>query len=68
MNCIAPKEEPGGGGINVARAIHKLGGDAMAIYVSGGCTGKKFDQLLKDENIPALIIPGLLETGRTLLL
>lgn len=68
MNCIAPKEEPGGGGINVARAIHKLGGDAMALYVSGGCTGKKFDQLLKDENIAALIIPGLLETRENIII
>lgn len=29
--CTAPKLEPGGGGINVARAIKKLGGEAFTI-------------------------------------
>jgi len=59
LQCAAPKLEPGGGGINVARAIKKLGGEAVAIFPSGGCTGKFFNHLLEQENIPAVII----ETG-----
>ncbi len=43
--------EPGGGGINVARAIDKLGGDAMAVYPKGGFTGDFFAFLLNKENI-----------------
>ena len=35
MTCAPPKLEPGGGGINVARAIKKLGGEATAIFASG---------------------------------
>jgi fructose-1-phosphate kinase PfkB-like protein len=36
LNCKTPVCEPGGGGINVARAIKKLGGDATAVYLAGG--------------------------------
>jgi 6-phosphofructokinase 2 len=31
LRCREPKLEPGGGGINVARAIKKLGGKAVAV-------------------------------------
>lgn len=60
--CAPPKLEPGGGGINVARAIKKLGGEATAIFASGGYTGKMFNQLLKEENIPSIIIEAQNET------
>jgi 6-phosphofructokinase 2 len=42
---------PGGGGINVARAIYKLGGEAKAIYQAGGPTGDMLEQLLEKEEI-----------------
>ena len=32
LRCTAPVFEPGGGGINVARAIAHLGGSATAIF------------------------------------
>lgn len=54
--CTSPKSEPGGGGINVARAIKKLGGEATAIFLAGGYAGDYFTYLLKEENIPAVII------------
>ncbi|WP_449436825.1 1-phosphofructokinase family hexose kinase [Pedobacter steynii] len=56
LNCSAPIYEPGGGGINVARAIKRLGGNAMAIYLAGGYTGTFFTKLLKKENITTLPI------------
>jgi 6-phosphofructokinase 2 len=62
LKCMAPKLEPGGGGINVARAIKKLGGAAVAIFPSGGYTGKFFNHLLEKENIPAVIIETANET------
>jgi hypothetical protein len=34
--------DPGGGGINVARMIRELGGDAFAVYAAGGVTGPDF--------------------------
>ena len=57
LACTAPIFEPGGGGITVARAIQRLGGNAKAIYLAGGHTGKFFDSLLQAEDVPALSVP-----------
>lgn len=54
--CSSPKLEPGGGGINVARALKKLGEDAIAIFPSGGYTGKFLNHLIEVENIRTKII------------
>lgn len=62
LRCTPPKLEPGGGGINVARAIKKLGGEAIAIYPSGGYTGKYFNALLEKENVPVVIVETQNET------
>jgi 6-phosphofructokinase 2 len=56
LRCAAPKFEPGGGGINVARAIKKLGGNATAIYFAGGYSGKFLQTLLNGEEIESLVI------------
>lgn len=52
LRCTAPVFEPGGGGINVARAITHLGGKATAIFPAGGATGEHLTALLADENVP----------------
>jgi 6-phosphofructokinase 2 len=67
LKCAPPKLEPGGGGINVARAIKKLGGEATAIFPSGGYTGKFFNHLLEKENIPAVIIESENETRENII-
>jgi 6-phosphofructokinase 2 len=51
LKCSQPIYEPGGGGINVARAIKKLGGDPTAIFLAGGFVGDKISQLLGDDDI-----------------
>ena len=51
LRCQAPVFTPGGGGINVARAIHNLGGEVKAIYPAGGSTGDMLEQLLEKEGI-----------------
>jgi 6-phosphofructokinase 2 len=51
LRCTNPNFEPGGGGINVARAVKKLGGDALAIYPAGGYSGKFLNELLLREHI-----------------
>ena len=56
LSCSEPRFEPGGGGINVTRAIKKLGGKTIAIYPAGGYTGKFFNELLANEKIPSIII------------
>ncbi|MBS1919370.1 MAG: 1-phosphofructokinase family hexose kinase [Bacteroidetes bacterium] len=67
LKCSAPKLEPGGGGINVARAIKKLGGDAIAIYPAGGYTGKHFNSLLENEEVPVVIIEAKNETRENII-
>jgi 6-phosphofructokinase 2 len=56
LKCTRPLFEPGGGGVNVARAIRKLGGEATAIYLAGGYTGKFFTQLLEKENVQSEVV------------
>lgn len=56
LRCDKPKFEPGGGGINVSRAIKKLGGHSVAIYPKGGPIGELMFELLKKENIDQLPI------------
>jgi 6-phosphofructokinase 2 len=49
--------EPGGGGINVSRALHKLGGSSEAVYLSGGYTGKHFEELLVNDGVVSVALP-----------
>lgn len=57
LRCRDPRRDPGGGGINVARAIHRLGGDARAIFAAGGSTGELMERLLEEEDVPAGAVP-----------
>jgi 6-phosphofructokinase 2 len=45
------RQDPGGGGINVARALAKLGGQALALWSSGGLMGQLLAELLDHEGI-----------------
>jgi len=51
LRCEAPRYDPGGGGINVARAVHALGGDARAIFPAGGAAGEMIRHLLQQEDV-----------------
>ncbi|WP_227317644.1 6-phosphofructokinase II [Cedecea davisae] len=51
LRCTSPVFEPGGGGINVARAIAHLGGHATAIFPVGGATGQHLSELLLEEKV-----------------
>jgi 6-phosphofructokinase 2 len=48
------KTEAGGGGVNVSRALHKLGLDSKAFYLAGGYTGKEFTRLLEKEGVEGI--------------
>ncbi|WP_132055448.1 1-phosphofructokinase family hexose kinase [Pseudocnuella soli] len=56
LRCSQPRYEPGGGGINIARAIKQLGGEALAVYPAGGYTGKFLQELLEGEGIPQQVV------------
>lgn len=49
--------DPGGGGINVARAIHLLGGNALALIMTGGITGHLLEELLNEEGVAWQSLP-----------
>lgn len=51
LRCRPPRYEPGGGGINVARAARRLGGDSTALYLAGGPTGDMLTALLEREEM-----------------
>ncbi len=51
LHCTPPRFEPGGGGVNVSRAIKKLGGKSLLLYPAGGLTGKRLQQLLDEEGV-----------------
>ena len=51
LRCDTPRYDPGGGGINVARAVHALGGDALAIFPAGGAAGEMIRHFLGQEGV-----------------
>jgi 6-phosphofructokinase 2 len=58
LRCGEPRYDRGGGGINVARAIYRLGGDALAVFPVGGLSGQMLCRLLQEESVthvPVLI-------------
>lgn len=56
LRCSAERRDPGGGGINVARVVRRLGGDVVAVFAAGGATGDLLGQLIEREGIPGLRI------------
>lgn len=52
LRCEAPVYDPGGGGINVARAVGLLGGRATAFVAVAGYRGEQLCDLLRLEGVP----------------
>jgi 6-phosphofructokinase 2 len=57
LRCDEPRREPGGGGLNVARAITRLGGATLALWAKGGTTGDLLHALLDRERVRHRPIP-----------
>jgi 6-phosphofructokinase 2 len=53
LRCRTERREPGGGGINVARVINRLGGDVLAVYAAGGVIGGLLHELVEKEGVTA---------------
>ncbi|AET89160.1 6-phosphofructokinase [Burkholderia sp. YI23] len=49
LRCAPARRDPGGGGINVARVVQRLGGDCVAFYLAGGPAGGMLSALLNAE-------------------
>lgn len=52
LRCGPALVHPGGGGINVARVVARLGGDVLAVFPAGGIDGERLRQLLASERLP----------------
>ena len=57
IRCEEPRFDAGGGGINVSKAISRLGGNSLAVFTSGGPLGKMLEQLIEKESIDFKAIP-----------
>ncbi|NKX46215.1 1-phosphofructokinase family hexose kinase [Roseicyclus persicicus] len=57
LRCAEPSRDPGGGGINVARAIHQLGGAATALVAAGGVPGAELAAMLDALEVPVGRLP-----------
>jgi len=56
LRCERPQLDPGGGGINVARVLKRLGADCVAYYAAGGHTGRLLGDLLDGEGLHRRVI------------
>jgi len=57
LRCSSADLHPGGGGINVARVLHRLGADVEAVFPAGGVAGNTVQALLRAEGVPFRALP-----------
>ena len=57
LRCTGVQRYPGGGGINVARVLHRLGSTVQAWALTGGPAGAQLQQLLAHEGVPTQVRP-----------
>lgn len=57
LRCGPVQRFAGGGGINVARVLQRLGADVTAWALTGGAAGAQVQQLLADEGVPTALQP-----------
>ncbi|MDD2712278.1 MAG: 1-phosphofructokinase family hexose kinase [Simplicispira sp.] len=57
LRCGPLQRYPGGGGVNVARVLQRLGGDVQAWFLAGGATGAQLQPLLAAEGVRTQTTP-----------
>jgi 6-phosphofructokinase 2 len=62
LRCTEVINEPGGGGINVSKALKKLGAASVALFPAGGHNGNMLCSLLNNEGIPFHAVDSVVET------
>jgi 6-phosphofructokinase 2 len=56
LRCGPSRFDPGGGGVNVSRAIRNLGGNSVAVYPLGGPTGQAYRGFLEEVGLLGRVI------------
>ncbi|SEA46243.1 1-phosphofructokinase family hexose kinase [Rubrimonas cliftonensis] len=64
LRCAEPRSDPGGGGVNVSRAIRFLGGDSAPLVAAAGAAGEAVLSLLRAEGLAPLAVAAPGETRR----
>jgi 6-phosphofructokinase 2 len=62
LRCRGLQRDPGGGGINVARVVRRLGAEVIAVYTSGGIVGRLLEELVTREGIESRAVQVAAET------
>ena len=57
VRCDGQRYDAGGGGVNVARFVHALGGSAAAVFTAGGLTGSRLIDLVDEAGVPNIPVP-----------
>ncbi|MFC5412473.1 1-phosphofructokinase family hexose kinase [Larkinella bovis] len=57
LRCDAPRYDAGGGGINVSKAIHRLGGTSLCLFPTGGAPGMLLEELVTQEQLAFQTFP-----------
>jgi 6-phosphofructokinase 2 len=57
LRCSPMRLDAGGGGINVSKGIHKLGGESTAVFPAGGHNGRTLQELLRSTGIHTEVLP-----------
>ncbi|HEX5378583.1 MAG TPA: 1-phosphofructokinase family hexose kinase [Phenylobacterium sp.] len=57
LRCHDLHWDAGGGGVNAARVIRRLGGETLALFPAGGANGARLEALLAAERTPSRVIP-----------
>ena len=66
LRCAEPRYDPGGGGVNVSRAIQRLEGRSDAFVAFGGETGSMALSMLRAEGIEPIHFPVMGNTRQSM--
>jgi 6-phosphofructokinase 2 len=56
LRCRNHRRHPGGGGINVARVLKRLGCEAVAVFPAAGVTGQMLADQLSAEGVASIVV------------
>jgi 6-phosphofructokinase 2 len=62
LRCKGLRRDPGGGGINVARVVRRMGTEVIAIYTAGGIIGRLLRTLVEQVGIENIVLNVSAET------
>jgi 6-phosphofructokinase 2 len=68
LRCPNPQVDPGGGGINVAKGMKRLGGDVTAFVLAGGRNGEYLKELLASQEVPFVVMDSGSETRESIMI